>query len=93
MFFPSLSDDYIYMLQHKYSTLTLPNDAPGKQAVAEDFCLHLIQIRLEENNTSTTKDVSLNAFGLPAVQREYEQYYNNGRNRLLREEHDYRTDN
>lgn len=68
----SLSDDCIYKLQHEYTSFTLPNDAPGQQAIAEDFCLHLIQIRLEENNTSTTKDVSLNAFGLPAVQQEYE---------------------
>ena len=51
----------------------------------------MIQICLEENNTSTTKDVSLTAFGLPAVQQEYEQHHNDGRNRLLREEHDYQT--
>ena len=61
--------------------------------MAEDFCLHLIQTRLEDNNTSSTRDVSLTGgFGLPAIQQDYDQYHSDGRNRLLREEHDYQTD-
>lgn len=88
-----LSDDCIYTLQTHYQGLALPDDTQAKQAIAEDFCLHLIQIRLEENNSSSTKDISLiNGFGLPGVQHDYEQYHNDGRNRLLREELSYQTD-
>ena len=79
------------MLRHEYSRFALPEDAPGQQAIAEDFCLHLLQIRLQECNTSSTRDVSLTAFGLPAVQHEYEQHHNDGTNRLVREELGYQT--
>ena len=62
--------------------------------MAEDFYLHLIQIRLLENNTTASKDVNISSgFGLLAIQREYEQYYTNGRNRQLREELNYKTAN
>lgn len=87
-----LSDDCIYILQTHYQDFALPDDTQAKKAIAEDFCLHLIQIRLKENNSIATKDISLiDGFGLPKVQHDYEQYHNDGRNRLLREERSYQT--
>ena len=60
--------------------------------IIEDFYLHLIQIRLKKNNLIFTKNINLiNDFGLLKVQYNYEQYYNNKRNRFLREEYFYQT--
>lgn len=91
--FFSLSDDCLHILRTQYRDLPLPNNEEAKQEIAEDFCLHFIRIRLEENNISFTRDIRLSeSFGLPEIQREYKQYHADGRNRLLREELAYETD-
>ena len=46
---------------------------------------------MDENNTSSTRDVSLTAIGLPAIEQDYKQYHADGRNRLLRKEQGYET--
>ena len=81
----SLSDDCLHILQSDYQNLVISNDANDRKDVVHDFYLHLIQIRLKENNISFTRDVSLVDFDLLTVQQDYEKHYNNDYNRLLRE--------
>ena len=85
----SLSDDCLHILQSDYQGLAISNDADDKKDVVHDFYLHLIQIRLEKNNISFTRDISLVDFDLSVVQQDYEKHHNNDRNRLLREEQSY----
>ena len=54
-----------------------------KKTIIEDFYFYLIQIRLKKNNLISIKDVNLiNDFNLSRVQYNYEQCYNDERNRL-----------